>query len=154
MFLPNTDATAFRARLGAVGWVDINHLDARRLGLVLHELLQLMPGPAMQARAHTLTGLDPLADVGQFFHRDKRSALFQRLLKPGGAFKRCFKACSTADDKARRRPLCSVPSSSKPANPRARYASNQRYRLEGLRPNSFPKALSSVTCSLLSQYNA
>ena len=63
-----TKRTARRTSLAGVRRVDKLNSDTGRFGLVGDKRLQLRPRPAVQAGTHTLTGLDPFADVGQILH--------------------------------------------------------------------------------------
>jgi hypothetical protein len=69
-----SELTAARTRSRRIRRIDVEHRYARAGGLVLDELLQLPPSPAMQARSNALAGLDPVADVGQVLQRNRTAA--------------------------------------------------------------------------------
>jgi len=79
--LPQLSTT--RAGLAGVGRVGVLDGDARSLGLVFDEGLQLSPCPAVQAATHALASLDPLPDMRQVFHRDLGDAGINRRLNNG-----------------------------------------------------------------------
>ena len=70
--MPFIPASCAGAR--GVGGVHIHHLQAASLGLVLHKLLELRPSPAVQTGTHSLTRLDALAKVSQFFKGNNGAA--------------------------------------------------------------------------------
>src|SRR5699024_6249713 len=80
MFPAKTHTTTNRTALRAIGRVDIDHLQAYRLSLVLDKALQLTPRPAVQAGAHPLSGFYSLSEVSEIFHHNGRSATAQRLI--------------------------------------------------------------------------
>lgn len=69
---------AHGAGFARVGGVDEHHGQAGGLGLVGDKLLQLRPGPAVQARAKVRAGLDPLANIRQVLHRDRAAFRLDR----------------------------------------------------------------------------
>src|SRR5579885_2650476 len=79
--LPQLSTT--RAGLAGVGRVGVLDRDARRLGLVFDEGLQLPPRPAVQAATHALACLDPFPDMRQVFHRDLGDTCLDRRLNNG-----------------------------------------------------------------------
>ena len=71
MLYAGAKKSTHRTGLTGVCGVDVFNSDSNRLRLVGDKGLQLRPRPAVQAGAHTLTGLDPLTDVGQILHGDR-----------------------------------------------------------------------------------
>ena len=71
MFRTITKRTTRRTGLTGVCRIDKLNPDTGSFGLVGNKRLQLRPCPAVQAGAHTLTGLDPFADIGQILHGDR-----------------------------------------------------------------------------------
>ena len=59
--------SANRTGAGGICGIHIHHPQAASPGLVLHKLLELRPGPTVQAGTHSPARPDALAEVGQFF---------------------------------------------------------------------------------------
>lgn len=70
MLHTGSNAITYRTGLAGVGRVRKLNPDTGTLGLIGDKGLQLCPRPAMEARPHSLSGLDPLTNVGQVFHGD------------------------------------------------------------------------------------
>ena len=61
---------ANRTGAGGVCGIHIHHPQTASPGLVLHKLLELRPGPTVQAGTHSPARPDALAEVRQFFKGD------------------------------------------------------------------------------------
>lgn len=83
MFGTDAFIAANGTSLRRVRRIDVHHTQPGGLGLVLHKRLELRPGPAMQARTHTLARLDALTDVGQVLHRNCGASVVHRFRDNG-----------------------------------------------------------------------
>lgn len=74
--IPSVDTAAARAGLACVAWIDKQHRDAGTFRLVRNEGAKLCEGPGVQTRPLATLGLNPPADMRQFFKRNTKAGAF------------------------------------------------------------------------------
>ena len=79
VLLPCSDGIAMRTGLRRIARVNEDHFDTRSTSFVHYLLLKLPEGPAVQACANLLPGLDSLADVRKIFKNDQANIAFCRI---------------------------------------------------------------------------
>ena len=85
VLLPCSDGIAMRTGLRRIARVNEDHFDTRSTSFVHYLLLKLPEGPAVQACANLLPGLDSLADVRKIFKNDQANIGLFRLFGETGS---------------------------------------------------------------------
>lgn len=83
VLLPCSDGIAMQTGLRRIARVNEDHFDTRSTSFVHYLLLKLPEGPAVQACANLLPGLDSLADVRKIFKNDQANIAFCRIFNNG-----------------------------------------------------------------------
>ena len=79
VLVPCSDGIAMRTGFRRIARIHEDHFDTRSASFVHYLLLKLPKGPAVQACANLLAGLDPLADVRKILKNEQANIAFCRI---------------------------------------------------------------------------